>query len=192
MERNSFSRVAALSCLLVVVLAGCAGMNVKEDSVQGTTNIVRPSAIYIRTFDPGTSWEGDFGGKSRDSFIQQEMQSLDQRLIAQLQDIAPTSPVGGSLPANGLLVTGQLQRVNAGSGVARYFMGGFGVGAREVTGRVQIFDLAKSTTTPILAFNIEGGSRGEGGIIGAVDNLNADWDRIGRETKALLLKRIQP
>jgi hypothetical protein len=59
-----------------------------------------------------------------------------------------------------------------------------------VTGRVLIYDLAVSSTIPLLSFDIEGGSRGEGGIIGAVSNLDSEWDRIARETRSLLLKRI--
>lgn len=182
----------ALGCVLVLGFIGCAGMTVKDETVQGAPRLQRPSAIYIRTFEPGNSWEGDFGGKSKEEFIRQEMALFDQRLQDQLREIAPASPVPATPPVSGYLVTGQLTRVNAGSGAARYFVGGFGVGAREVVGRVQVFDLAQSSTSPVLSFNIEGGSRGEGGIIGGVENLDAEWTRIARETRNLLLKRMQP
>jgi len=167
-------------------------MTVKDDTVQGASRLQRPSAIYIRTFEPGNNWEGDFGGKSREDFIRQELALFDQRLQSQLQEIAPASAVPAPQPASGFLVTGQLTRVHAGSGAARYFVGGFGVGAREVVGRVLVFDLAQSSTAPVLSFNIEGGSRGEGGIIGGVENLDAEWTRIARETRNLLLKKMQP
>lgn len=167
-------------------------MTVKDETVQGAPHLQRPSAIYIRTFEPGNNWEGDFGGKSKEEFIRQEMALFDQRLQSQLQEIAPASSIPATQPTSGFLVTGQLTRVNAGSGAARYFVGGFGVGAREVVGRVQVFDLAQSSASPVLSFNIEGGSRGEGGIIGGLDNLDAEWTRIARETRNLLLKRMQP
>lgn len=185
-------RWAALGCVLVFTFIGCASMDVKDDSIQGAARIERPAAIYIRTFEPGKVWEGDFGGKTQEAFIQQELAVFNQRLETTLQEIAPTSMAPSPQPASGLLVTGQLTRVHAGSGAARYFLGGYGVGAREVVGRVMVYDLAQSTTVPVLAFNIEGGSRGEGGIIGGVENLDSEWTRIGRETRNLLLKRMQP
>lgn len=187
-------RSLAPRCLIVSalgLLTGCAGMTVKDESVQAPATLTRPASITVRSFEPGGNWKGDFGGLSKDAFITQEMQKLDQRLVAQLQEIAPASMAGATLPASGYLVTGRIHHVDAGSGAARYFIGGFGGGAREVTAKVLVYDLARSAIEPVVSFDIEGGSRGEGGIIGAVSNLDSEWDRIARETRNLLLQRIR-
>jgi hypothetical protein len=184
-------RFPAMFSAVSLFLGACASMSIKEETIQGAPTLARPSVIYVRSFAPGSDWRGDFGGLSRDAFIAQEIPKLDQRLLVQLAEVAPTAPAPAILPAQGYLVSGTIKHVDAGSGAARFWIGGYGGGAREVTGRVLIFDLAKSSTSPMLSFDIEGGSRGEGGIIGAVSNLDSEWDRIARETRNLLLKRLQ-
>ncbi len=180
-----------LFLLAVTVLAvGCASMSTTgEPEIRG--KITPPTVIYVKPFHPGSHWQGDFGNLSKDAFIKQEMEKLNLRMLYRTKEIAPdTRMAPSSLPNSGLLITGNIHHVNAGSGASRYFVGNFGGGAREVVTDIMIYDLAKSSGQPVAKFRLEGGSRGEGGIIGAVTNLDAEWDRIARETCHFIQKQL--
>jgi hypothetical protein len=176
--------------ILLALISGCASMVVREDTLKAPDKLAKPEVIYVKTFEPGDSWEGDFGTRSKEEYKRYEMTRLDERLLANLAEVAPTKAAPVPLPKSGLLVTGRLTHVIAGAGATRYWIGEFGQGAREVVGRVIIYDLAVSPTVPVVSYEMEGGSRAEGGILGAVDDLNADWDRIARETRNLLLEKM--
>jgi hypothetical protein len=178
-----------LACLLagLTVLSGCASMDIQPESVQISGPLKRPSAIYYRTFDPGTDWVGDFGGQTKADFIKSQMDIFNDRLNVHLGEVAPTQAAPAVLPATGYLVTGVLTHVDAGSGAARFWAGAYGAGQREVTAQVLIYDLSVSREKTVASFKITGGSKGEGGIEGAVSNLDEEWDRIAFKTRDFLL-----
>lgn len=172
------------------MFAGCASMDIQQETVKMDSKLKKPSIIYVKSFQPGDDWQGDMEGKSKSEFVTQSMKELDVRMVKYLSEVAPAEMVPGSTPNRGLLVTGKLRHVDIGHGAIRFWVG-FGAGAREVVGDVYIYDLSKSSTKPAATYEIRGGSRGESGIGGAIEGINTEWDRIAKETRDFILKNSE-
>jgi hypothetical protein len=165
-------------------------MDIDKNSVEMKDKIQKPSKIYVKPFSPGTNWEGDLENKSKENFIAEKTQELSSRMVKSLSEVAPTEMAPEKLPSKGLMVTGEILHVDAGSGPARALVG-FGAGAREVTAQIRIFDLSKSSKNAIAVFKIEGGSRGDPGIWEAVSGLTNEFDRIAKQTRDFLIQNIE-
>ncbi|BET68054.1 hypothetical protein ASA1KI_29720 [Opitutales bacterium ASA1] len=182
---NTFSLLLA-----VAALAGCASVKVVPGGGTAAGTLLRPpTAILVQPFstDHGM-WQG---GVQEPSERIRVRDWLAAELESELRSIAPTSlHTGGDLPTEGWLVSGRFVRVNPGSKAQRMFLG-LGVGASKLETRVAVYDLAVSTSQPILELDTTGGSNLEAGPTALVTNaaLN-DIARTAREIRGALEERI--
>jgi hypothetical protein len=76
--------------------------------------------------------------------------------------------------------------------MGRMFFGGIGGGASRLETRVNVYDLAVSTTQPVLTFTTSGGSNLAHGLHGVATAIDNDVDRTAREIRAFLEDRLWP
>lgn len=190
---NSHPRtLLVLLALVAAGLSGCASVKTLPDGADaGATRLRRPAEIYIRPFDTNDGmWQRDAAEPARRAEIRDW---LSGNLLRHLAALAPTQLVEGEpVNASGWLVTGRFLRVNPGSRVKRMLLGGVGAGASKLETRVEVYDLAVSSTQPILGFTTTGGSNLAAGIPGALTAIDADIERTAREIHDFLAARLWP
>lgn len=157
---------------LTMAVAGCSSVSVieeREDAALAPN--AAPSAVYLRLFDVPLAAEFDVftpnGGEDPrrrvGQIVAEGFATRGARWIAPVSVLA----VDEKPPSSGLLVEGKMLRVQQGSRALRLGIG-FGLGRSHMDTSVRVFNLAKSTDQPWLAFKTTGGSNTEPGIVGAL------------------------
>lgn len=179
-----------------LVLTGCASVKVEPESVQSNGRLKRPSVIYVQQFKNTTGlWDVDRTGTELADFKKNASIELSRMMIERFPEIAPTHEALTPLPKSGLLVAGEFVTVKQGSRALRMGVG-FGAGGTKVETLVRLYDLAHSSTKPVVVFRTTGGSNAEpgwlaGGVIAAGLNstgLQTDWERTSREIRNYILE----
>lgn len=150
---------------MLLLIAGCASVSVRDASVASRTPTARPEVIYVAPFDTrGAAFNVDREGQELDAFKRATAQMLQAKLVERLPEIAPAAAAPGRWPSRGWLVGGRFVRVNQGSRALRATIG-FGLGATKMETEVMVYDLALSKKEPFLRFTTTGGSNAEPGAI---------------------------
>lgn len=183
-------------CGLVLALAaltagGCASVQtVSERAGPAPIKVRRPAQIWVQPFNTDDGmWQQDASAPEKRLEVRDW---LTGRLLRHLSSLAPTHLYQDDGRTSGWLVTGRFLRVNPGSRMGRMFLGGIGVGASRLETRVDVYDLAVSTTDPIMSFTTTGGSNLAAGIPGAMAATDDDVDRTAREIREYLEKHLWP
>lgn len=185
-----------LLSLAWMILPGCASVKVEPESVQSNARLKRPSVIYVQPFKTSKGlWDVDRTGAELADFKKNASIELSRMMIERFPEIAPTHEAPTSLPKSGLLVTGEFVTVKQGSRALRMGIG-FGAGGTKIETLVRLYDLARSSTQPVVKFRTTGGSNAEpgwlaGGWIAAGTNstgLQTDWERTAREIRNYILE----
>jgi hypothetical protein len=158
--------------LLLVALTGCSSVSVlqeKENKALAPTK--RPGALYVQPFEVRRGVEFDAASAKPDEDPRQRVAAMVTAGILSHADelVAPGRKLeaGAALPAEGLLVKGNILRVRQGSRALRVGIG-FGAGRTRLETSVRVFNLAASQTEPWLRFETTGGSNMEPGVVGAL------------------------
>lgn len=163
--RNPFSFCALLP--VVLGLAGCASVSVRDPQAGHFKPRAKPPMIYVAPFETrGAAFNVDREGPELASFERATAEMLQAKLVERLPEIAPASAAPAKLPASGWLVKGRFVRVNQGSRALRATIG-FGLGATKMETEVAVYDLAVSKKDPFLKFATTGGSNAEPGALGS-------------------------
>lgn len=97
---------------------------------------------------------------------QQLVTLLSNTIVAELNNsgIRASRLEPGSTPPDGLLVGGEFLEVDEGNRMRRAMVG-FGAGSEEIKVQVEVYDLAKNPSTPILVYGAgEEGRKGPGAV----------------------------
>jgi hypothetical protein len=188
-----FRPCLALACATALLFTGCASVKtLPGGGASDATRMRRPSGIYVRPFETtGGMWQRDASSAETRREIRDW---LAGSLLRDLAAMAPTHLLEGetTMPNSGWLVTGRFLRVDPGSRAKRLFLGGIGAGASKLETRVDVFDLAVSSTEPILSFATTGGSNLSAGIPGAMTGMDDDVERTAREILDYLEAHVWP
>lgn len=183
----------------MLIMAGCASAKVDSRTVRMEGTLKKPSVIYISPFDSTKGlWDVDRDGEELANFKKNAGVELSRMMIERFPEIAPTEEAPNPLPTSGLLITGEFVTVKQGSRALRMGIG-FGAGGTKVETKVNLFDLAKSSTVPVATFNTTGGSNAQPGWIAGgwvaggpnATGLETDWERTSREIRNFILDRAQ-
>jgi hypothetical protein len=165
-----------LPCLALALLSSCASVSVKGENRAGKQPVQKPTQIYVADFGSkvGTYKIVGAEGKDPETFKKKTAETLSAYLVKGISDhVAPaqrTKSVVG-LPKRGWLVSGEFIRVNTGSRLLRSGVG-LGAGGTKMETRVQVYDLAASTS-PFLTFETTGGSNAMPGLITSTGPVSA-------------------
>lgn len=187
-----FRLCALLLCGVSLLCGGCASVKALPGSGSSdSTRMRRPAGIYVRPFETSSGmWQRDAASPEMRRDIRDW---LTGSMLRHLATLAPTHLLEGeSAPASGWLVTGRFLRVNPGSRVKRMFLGGIGAGASKLETRVDVFDLAVSSTEPMLSFTTTGGSNLAAGVSGVMTATEDDVERTAREIHSFLEDHVWP
>lgn len=169
--------------LAAALLVGCASVSVKDLGEGGRVKPKRkPQSVYVMPFSTqGADFKVDREGAELESFMHDTAVMVAdltaERISAQL---VPAQLVGinDSLPGTGWLIKGRFVVVNQGSRALRSFVG-LGAGATKMQVAVEVFDLARSRSTPFLKFETEGGSGSMPGLITSPGPASAAISMVG-------------
>jgi len=165
-----------LPCLALAVLSSCASVSVKGEQRTGKQPVQKPAKIYVADFGTKGGTYNIVGaeGKDPEAFKKKTAATLSAYLVKGISDhVAPAQHAPGvvGLPKSGWLVSGEFVRVNTGSRILRSGVG-LGAGGTKMETRVQVYDLAASTT-PFLTFETTGGSNAMPGLITSTGPVSA-------------------
>ncbi|MGH8017888.1 MAG: DUF4410 domain-containing protein [Opitutaceae bacterium] len=182
-----------VSIIAVLLYSGCASVTAVPASTASAETILRPpQVIYIEPFDTEHGmWQGRVAPEVERERVRDWLMA---ELESELNDIAPTRLLteDEGKPDSGWLLTGRFLRVNPGSKVQRMFIP-LGAGGSKLETRVSIYDLAVSTTQPVLDINTTGGSNFQTGPSALVNNATMDdIDRTAREVHDFIVQRLWP
>ena len=125
---------------------------------------VDPAAIYIRPFClDGAVVRGDIAPSDAENPIRQTLIpiALASDLKEELSKLAPARILAeDEVPRLGWLVEGQIDTVDGGSPLDRFFFGTFGAGHSFLALHVKVTDVVAHRV--IYEFDLAGGSRGQG------------------------------
>ncbi|HPA20333.1 MAG TPA: DUF4410 domain-containing protein [Verrucomicrobiae bacterium] len=167
----------------VALLVGCASVSVKDvDQGRRVKPKRKPATVYVMPFSTeGAQFNVDREGAELESFKHDTAVMLadltSERIRAQL---APSQIIGvhDSLPEKGWVVRGRFIAVNQGSRALRTIVG-LGAGATKMQVAVSVCDLSRSSSTPFLTFETEGGSGSMPGIITSPGPVSAGLSMVG-------------
>lgn len=165
-----------LPCLALALLSSCASVSVKGEARTGKQPAQKPSKIYVADFGTKGGTYKIAGAESKDpeAFKKKTAATLSAYLVKGISDhVAPAQHAAGvvGLPKSGWLVSGEFVRVNTGSRILRSGVG-LGAGGTKMETRVQVYDLAASTS-PFLTFETTGGSNAMPGLITSTGPVSA-------------------
>lgn len=169
--------------MAVALLVGCASVSVKDLDESGRVKPRRkPQQVYVMPFSTaGAEFNVDREGSELESFKHDTAVMLAdltaERIGAQLVP-AQIAGVNDSMPGTGWLIKGRFIVVNQGSRALRSFVG-LGAGASKMQVAVEVFDLARSRSTPFLKFETEGGSGSMPGLITSPGPASAAISMVG-------------
>jgi len=161
------SRVVPVLCL-VVLLAGCASVSVKEDRWTGQP-LVLPKRVYVRNYElPTEVLAVDRAGDELAEFRRTTADNFTKELCERIgKRIAPAVPLTGKMrPEKGAwIVEGSFLRLNQGSRLLRSIVG-LGAGGTKMEARttVSVAGLRGSRKT-IAEIETTGGSNAEPGLL---------------------------
>jgi len=152
--------------------------------------IPKPSVIYIKDFDVTQGdWRVDRQGKELEEFKVVQKTKLTEFLMERLAEIAPVKQYDeANKPTEGLMITGHFTVMEQGSRALRMFIGS-GTGATKLNTYVKVYDLSKSTETPIATFDTGNGSGMAQGL--GSHGLHSDLVATSREIREELRLRIK-
>lgn len=169
--------------LSAALLFGCASVSVKDLDETGRAKPRRkPHSVHVMPFSTaGAEFNVDREGAELESFKHDTAVMLAdltaERISAQLVS-AQIAGINDSLPGSGWLIKGRFIVVNQGSRALRSFIG-LGAGASKMQVAVEVFDLARSRSTPFLKFETEGGSGSMPGLITSPGPVSAGISVVG-------------
>jgi hypothetical protein len=160
-----------LTCVAVV---GCQSVNVKDVRSESSARETLAAAekIYVRPFTmDNTVIKGDLGGSKKEGRLQQWPQDIAQLVVADLTPYKPCEVIGPDVkPDKGVVLEGNFDTIDGGSGAARFWVGmGAGESILRVTCRMH--EASKPDVT-LYEFQARGGSKAEGGLLGAMDTMD--------------------
>lgn len=155
--RSVFCRgLAVAGCLgAVVLLSGCSGGITRQSAGEAATanaKIAKPSRIYVGEVDATSGkWTTvsdtpEYHGKAKTW--------LKKSLLEKLTPIAPTSEYTGS-ETTGLLIKASTLEVDV-NDIHGRAMWGAQTYPPTLIARIQVYDLTKSTATPVTVFSVKG------------------------------------
>lgn len=173
--------------------AGCASVKVAPETAAAETIKLRaPSAIYIQPFDTSS---GMWQGRAREPAERVRVRDwLIALLEKELSGIARTELLaeGATLPASGWMISGRFVRVNPGSKFKRMFIG-LGAGGSKLEMKINVHDLAVSSSDPVLTLVTTGGSNMQMGPHTVMSNATTnDIERTAREISVFISDHIWP
>ncbi len=154
---------------LLAGLTACASVSVVEEQENvALAPRVMPTTVFVRPFVVRSDAEFDAAQMASEvdsrPRIGREVvvgiESRGERWLTRTQLLEPGEPV----PAEGLLVEGQLARVRQGSRTLRISLG-FGLGRSHMDSIVRVYNLGASRDMPWLMFKTTGGSNMEPGLL---------------------------
>jgi hypothetical protein len=156
--------------LLLVVLAGCASVSVRDQhqmAVRGERT--KPDKIYVRDFDfSSAELNVDRSGDDLKQFKEKSVEAISSILVAELQKFYPAERIalGAPTPAgNSVLLEGRVTKINQGSRALRMVVG-FGAGGTKMETSITLYDSSVVPAKSILSFDTTGGSGAEPGVTG--------------------------
>lgn len=148
---------------MVALLGACKSSkvaDVKRNHALGTSQVV---VVEQFAMAPG-AWSGDQGEHT----AAEVQQAFAGAIVRELRERGFDASMadGSASPGGGLLVRGEIVKVDAGSGAARALVG-WGAGQSKFTARADVFNVGMSPTTPACVVTVTGGSKGKGGWFAA-------------------------
>ncbi len=146
--------------IAVLMLTACASAEVHPDapsSAIGAAHYPSPHAIYytVDTTSHAGAWKNAADDASN-NWPSKVQVWFGEQLPKELGGIAPTSAYSGNAN-NGWLVQVTVTYFDPGSATARIWIGG-GAGQSKLKTHVNVYDLDRSTSSPILSFETYGDS----------------------------------
>jgi hypothetical protein len=141
--------------VICVALVGCASAGVSHTDLAPTAQYSKPNVIYYSVNTSSGEWKNASADASND-WPNKVDGWFNEILPQELGNIASARPYSGS-PRSGWLVETSVTYFDPGSATARLWIGG-GAGQSKIKTLSEVYDLARSSTSPIFSFDTYGDS----------------------------------